>query len=68
MKNVSKFLGFGTLKILKCLDNKWAVRLHSDSLKMCNLTVEQRLVESGFHSKQTHATSAIPFGYILLVV
>ena len=26
--------------ILKCLDNKWAVRPHSDSLKICYLTAE----------------------------
>ena len=33
--------GFGPFYrsiLLKCLDDKWAVRLHSDFFKICNLT------------------------------
>ena len=55
---------------LKCLDNKLAVRLHSDSLQICHMTTEVGGLHytAGFHSIQTHATSAVPFGYFLPVV
>ena len=56
---------------LKHLDNKWAVRLLSDSLKNCYFDFRGWVTlpyPAGFHIKQTHATSEVPFCYILLVV
>ena len=56
---------------LECLYNKWAVTLHSDTLKNCYFDFrggETLHYTAGSHFKKTHATSEVPSRYILLDV
>ena len=55
-KSFNNFLN----QLLKCLDIKWAVTLHLDSLKICYFDFRGGVIlhqEAGFHFKKTHATS-----------
>ena len=58
-----------TMEFLKCLDIKWAVTLHSDSLKTCYFYPRGGVTlhyTAGCHFKKTNATSEVSLQFAAL--